>query len=116
MGTNAVQTGKTDIQFRYSQDPENSMISKMYPCDTKIDESLPDDIRAYPLEECTCSFCEESCKPNTNIKFPTYMDGFNWQIVLITYGTIVILSVLIFFLKGKLNASLNDSVNEEEGA
>lgn len=78
MGTNAVQTGKTDITFRYSNDEESSMITKMYACDTKVDETLPDDIKAYNPTECTCSFCEESCKPLTNIKFPTFMDGFKW--------------------------------------
>ena len=37
MGTNAVQTGKTDITFRYSNSEDDSMIKKMYPCDMKVD-------------------------------------------------------------------------------
>ena len=97
------------------------MISKMYPCDTKVDENLPEDLKPYKPHECTCSFCEESCKPITNIKFPNFMDGFNWQVVLIVYGTAVLLSVLIIFLKGKMNSneSSNSSIDideEDEGA
>ena len=99
MGTNAVQTGKTDITFRYSNSEDDSMIKKMYPCDMKVDENIPDDIKGYPLSECTCSFCEESCKPVTNISFPGFLDGFDWQVVLIVYGSIVLLSVVIIFLK-----------------
>lgn len=80
------------------------MIKKMYPCDMKVDENIPADLKGYPLQECTCSFCEEACRPNTNIRFPGFLDGFDWQIVLIVYGTIVLLSVLIIFLKRKMNS------------
>lgn len=49
MGTNAVQTGKTDIQFWYSNNEDESMIKKMYPCDMKVDENIPNDLKGYPL-------------------------------------------------------------------
>ena len=36
---------------------------------------------------------------------PNFLDGFNIAIVLIVYGTVILISVLIIFLKWKYNHS-----------
>lgn len=43
---------------------------------------------------------------------PTFMDGFNVSIVLIVYGTVILVSVLIIFLKRKYNHS--EHLEEED--
>jgi len=40
------------------------------------------------------------------------MDGFNTGVVLIVYGTVILASVLIMFLKRKYNQ--NEEIHEEE--
>lgn len=50
MGTNAVQTGLTDIHFAYSSNPEKSLLLNMYPCDYKIDlANIPPDLKGYEM-------------------------------------------------------------------
>lgn len=100
MGTNAVTTGLTDIHFAYSEDPEKSLQSHMYPCDFyKTGDEIPSELKGYDIEECVCNDCEEACKMHVNVKMPNYFDGFDITLVIIVYATVVLLSVLILYLK-----------------
>jgi hypothetical protein len=37
MGQNAVQTGKTIVNFEFSNDPDESMVDEMFPCDLELE-------------------------------------------------------------------------------
>jgi hypothetical protein len=97
MGSNAVQTGKTKIGFDFSNDPERSSILDMYACDMDVNGTLS----GYKVEACTCNYWESAWKPSKANIFPAFFDGFNFIFVLIVYVSLIILSVIIYFVKKK---------------
>lgn len=113
MGTNAVQTGKVKISFEFSSDPERSYIDKMYPCDMDVNGTID----SYQVEPCTWNYCEAACKPNNANAYPLFFDGFDFIVVVIVYVSLVILSVIIFFIKRRCVGEEESSIShDEEGA
>lgn len=111
MGKNAVQTGKCVINFEFKNDPDDTLILPMRDCNVKVENHNTD---GYYAEECTCSFCEEACNPNIKIKMPGFLDGFKYQIVLIVYGSLILISFVIMFLKRKYNSNHIEQTEENE--
>jgi hypothetical protein len=97
MGSNAVQSGKVKISFTFDNDPEKSLVDEMYPCDMQVNGTL----EGYYVEPCTCNYCEPSCKPSEANTYPRFFDGFNYVIVIIVYVSLIVLSVIIYFIKRK---------------
>ena len=99
MGSNAVQTGKVKISFDFSSDPESSYIDEMYACDKDVNGTID----GYEVQPCTCNYCEAACKPNEANAYPGFFDGFDWVVVIIVYVALIVLSVIIYFVKKRLN-------------
>lgn len=97
MGSNAVQSGKVKVSFKFDNDDEKSMIDSMYPCNKEVNGTL----EGYYVEPCTCNYCEPACKPNEGNAFPSFFDGFNVAVVAIVYAALIVLSVIIYFIKKK---------------
>lgn len=48
------------------------------------------------ITKCQCKVCTESCDSNTmKIVLPTFWHGFQWKLVLATYGVLTILIILL---------------------
>ena len=114
MGSNAVQTGKVKISFDFTNDPQNTLMMDMYPCDLDVNGTLD----GYEVESCTWNYCESACKPVSSHAYPQFFDGFNVVVVVIVYVSLIILSVIIYFVKKKwqsdeeyeeMSGSLDDS-------
>jgi hypothetical protein len=111
MGSNAVQTGKTKISFGFSQDEEEAMIMDMFPCNKELDGPT---LEGYPVDECTCNYCEAACKPTKTNAYPGFFDGFNYVVVIIVYVSLIILSLIIYFAKKKWMNGVSEVEEEEE--
>ena len=95
MGSNAVQTGKVKISFDFNPNEERSLIKEMYPCDRQVNGT----IEGYDVEPCTWNYWEAACKPSAVKAYPAFFDGFDFVVVIIVYITLILLSVIIFFVK-----------------
>ena len=107
MGSNAVQSGKVKISFNYNNNPDVSLIKNMYACDMEVGDTL----EGYKVEECTCNYWEQAWKPNESGAYPEFFDGFDWLLVLLVYITVLILSVIIFFVKRKWQIEEDDEIS-----
>jgi hypothetical protein len=97
MGSNAVQTGRVKISFEYNNDPDQSLIIDMHPCNMEVKDTLD----GYPAKPCGCNYCEPACKPVDTHAYPAFFDGFNVVVVVIVYACLIVLSVIIYFVKRK---------------
>ena len=97
MGSNAVQTGKVKINFDFTSDPENTLMMDMYAWDMEVDDILD----GYHVQKCTWNYWEAACTPIKGNAMPAFFDGFNFIVVIIVYVSLIILSVIIYFIKRK---------------
>ena len=82
------------------------MLKEMYPWDMKVNGT----IEGYEVEPCTWNYWENACRPSKVKSYPAFFDGFDFVVVLVVYVTLILLSILIYFLKRKWSEdSLKDS-------
>ena len=87
----------------------------MYACDKDVNGTID----GYEVQPCTCNYCEAACKPNEANAYPGFFDGFDYVVVIIVYVALIVLSVIIYFVKKRLNkgdSEISDSyeVSEDE--
>lgn len=68
----------------------------------------------YYVEPCTCNYCESACKPNDANAYPTFFDGFDLAVVLIVYASLIVLSIIIYFLKRKLGDTQGETSSSND--
>ena len=107
MGSNAVQTGKVKISFDFTSDPDRSLIKEMYPWDKQVNGTIEN----YEVEPWTCNYCEAAWKPSAVKAYPAFFDGFDFVVVIIVYITLILLSVIIYFVKKRwMKSDPSDSI------
>lgn len=104
MGSNAVQTGRVKISFKFDNNPEQSLVINMHPCDMEVKDTLD----GYPVKSCGCNYCEPACRPVDTHAFPAFFDGFNIIVVSIVYACLIVISVIIYFVKRKWQSGEDD--------
>ncbi|CDW79430.1 UNKNOWN [Stylonychia lemnae] len=120
LGFNGKQQGKSIIKFLFSKDHTASLVDNIHSCD----EAVPGDnvFDQYAnCKNCTCAYCDSACKPpevNADIGF---FDGFNGELVGISYGVLIAFSIIFQLLrcycakKQKVNESMEeDSADADE--
>lgn len=53
------------------------------------------------VKNCTCTYCEEACKPTTISDVIGFFDGFNGLLVGIVYAILLIFSIVFTLVKMK---------------
>ena len=63
-------------------------------------------------KNCTCASCDVICLPTKINSSIGFFDGFDWKMVLIVYGCLIVASIAIFFMKKYFNKKKVEKLNE----
>lgn len=98
------------INFAFIDNLDEAM-SESYPsCNENFD-----DLFGYKnITACSCNSCKEACSAAKLDAKLLFFDGFNGLLVGLSYGAIVIITVVLIFIKRAYNKKLLDGVEEEE--
>lgn len=111
MGFNGKQQSHSVIQFELVRTPD-ALDTFAYPCNTPIPQN-GSFANFSGVGNCSCATCDLSCPAPPVDASIGFFDGFDWVLVAIVYGVLVVFSIVYTIIKEKF-LNKDDSLLEEE--
>lgn len=97
----------------FSKDHTASLVDNIHSCDEVVPGDKTFDQYAN-CNNCTCAYCDSACKPPEVSADIGFFDGFNGELVGISYGVLIAFSIIFQLLrcycakKQKINESMEE--------
>ena len=115
----SLEKALVDLTFNFEGESKNGTLNLDFDALTCNSQPENNEVWGYTnITKCQCKVCTESCNSaGMKVVFPTFFNGFNYKLVGISYGVIIVVGLLLFALskciENMRKKSTQTSVKEE---